>query len=209
MVEMNKEALSIVVIAVVLLAVFGGGCITSNIQNNTMQNNITQNSTSTKSVSRIVEGTVHPPDSSVPYAYGNVYFSDYYGVHNKVVEMFGVSQYPTCHLCKYKSAEIMLYQSSGSSDVWIAPYLIYYTKINTPPYYERVGQDVAVYSLIGDEPIQYGDLGWVHMPKGDVKYVYTQNFIPNNAHWIVYGAQVYYNNSIQQLYPDMQQVVWC
>jgi len=201
---MNKEALSIVVIAVVLLGIFGAGCITSSIQNNTKQN-----STSTISVSRAVEGTVHPPDSSVPYAYGNVYFSDYYGAHNRVVEMFGVSQYPTCHLCKYKSAEIMLYQSSGSSDVWIAPYLIYYTKINTPPYYERVGQDVAVYSLIGDEPIQYGDLGWVHMPKGDVKYVYTQNFIPNNAHWIVYGAQVYYNNSIQQLYPDMQQVVWC
>ncbi|MGB8310631.1 MAG: hypothetical protein WCE81_02060 [Halobacteriota archaeon] len=208
MVEMNKEALSIIVIAVVLLAVFGGGCITSNIQNNTMQNNTTQNSTSTKSVSRTVEGTVHPPDSSVPYAYGNVYFSDYYGTHNKVVEMFGVSQYPTCHLCKYKSAEITLYQSSGSPDVWVAPYLIYYAKISTPPYYERVGQDVAVYSLIGDKPIQYGDLGWVHMPNGDVKYVYIQNFIPNNAHWIVYGAQVYYNNRIQQLYPDMQLVVW-
>ncbi len=205
---MNKEALSIIVIAVVLLAVFGGGCITSNIQNNTMQNNTTQNSTSTKSVSRTVEGTVHPPDSSVPYAYGNVYFSDYYGTHNKVVEMFGVSQYPTCHLCKYKSAEITLYQSSGSPDVWVAPYLIYYAKISTPPYYERVGQDVAVYSLIGDKPIQYGDLGWVHMPNGDVKYVYIQNFIPNNAHWIVYGAQVYYNNRIQQLYPDMQLVVW-
>jgi len=203
MVEMNKEALSIIVIAVVLLAVFGGGCITSNIQNNTMQNN-----TSTKSVSRTVEGTVHPPDSSVPYAYGNVYFSDYYGAHNKVVEMFGVSQYPTCHLCKYKSAEITLYQSSDSPDVWVAPYLIYYAKISTPPYYERVGQDVAIYSLIGDKPIQYGDLGWVHMPHGDVKYVYTQNFIPNNAHWIVYGAQVYYNNRIQQLYPDMQLVVW-
>jgi len=200
---MNKEALSIIVIAVVLLAVFGGGCITSNIQNNTMQNN-----TSTKSVSRTVEGTVHPPDSSVPYAYGNVYFSDYYGAHNKVVEMFGVSQYPTCHLCKYKSAEITLYQSSDSPDVWVAPYLIYYAKISTPPYYERVGQDVAIYSLIGDKPIQYGDLGWVHMPNGDVKYVYTQNFIPNNAHWIVYGAQVYYNNRIQQLYPDMQLVVW-
>lgn len=208
MVEMSKEALSLVVIAVVLLAVFGGGCITSNIQNNTMQNNITQNSTSTKSVSRTLEGTVHPPDSSVPYAYGNVYFSDYYGVHNKVVEMFGVSQYPTCHLCKYKSAEITLYQSSGSPDVWVAPYLIYYAKISTPPYYERIGQDVAVYSLIGDKPIQYGDLGWVHMPSGDVKYVYTQDFIPNNAHWIVYGAQIYYNNHIQQLYSDTQLVVW-
>ena len=200
---MNKEVLSIIVIAVVLLAVFGGGCITSNIQNNT-----TQNSTSTKSVSKTVEGTVHPLDSSVPYAYGNVYFSDYYGAHNKVVEMFGVSQYPTCHLCKYKSAEITLYQSPDSPDVWVAPYLIYYAKVSTPPYYERVGQDVAVYSLIGDKPIQYDDLGWVHMPNGDVKYVYTQNFIPNNAHWIVYGAQVYYNNRIQQLYPDMQLVVW-
>jgi hypothetical protein len=125
-----------------------------------------------------------------------------------VVEMFSVSQYPTCHLCKYKSAEITLYQSSGSLDVWVAPYLIYYAKISTPPYYERVGQDVAVYSLIGDKPIQYDDLGWVHMPKGDVKYVYTQDFIPNNAHWIVYGAQVYFNNRIQQLYPDMQLVVW-
>ena len=208
MVEMNKEALSILVLAVVLLAVLGGGCITSNLQNNTKQNNTTQNSTSTKSVSRAVESTVHPPDSSVPFAYGNVYFSDYYGAHNKVVEMFGVSQYPTCHLCKYKSAEITLYQSSGSPDVWVAPYLIYYATLSTPPYYERVGQDVAVFSLIGDKPIQYDDLGWVHMPNGDVKYVYTQNFIPNNAHWIVYGAQVYYNNHIQQLYPDMQQVVW-
>ncbi len=206
--EMNKRVFSIVVIAVVLLVVLGVGCITSNTKNNTIQNNITQTGTSPKNVSGAAESTVYPPDSSIPYSYGNVYFTDYYGTHNKVVEMFGVSQYPTCHLCKYKSAEITLYQSSDSPDVWIAPYLIYYSRITTPPFYERVGQDTAAYSVFGDNPIEYNNLGWVHMPRGDVKYVYTENFIPNNVHWIAYGAQVYYNDHVQQLYPEMQYVIW-
>ena len=208
MVEMNSRVLSIVVISVVLLVVLGVGCITSNIKKNTLQNNITRTGTSTKSVSGAAEAAVYPPDSSTPYSYGNVYFTDYYGAHNEVVEMFSVSQYPTCHLCKYKSAEITLYQSSDSPDVWIAPYLIYYAKITTPPFYERVGQDTAAYSVFGDNPVQYNSLGWVHMPRGDVKYVYTENFIPNNVHWIAYGAQVYYNDRIQQLYPEMQYVIW-
>lgn len=205
---MNKQALSIIIIFVVMLAVFGAGCITTTTVNNTTQNNITHNTTLKSDISKIGGATVYPPDNSNPYAYGNIYFNDYYGTHDKVVEMFALSQYPTCHLCKYKSAEITLYQSTDSPDVWIAPYLIYYSKTETPPYYQRIGQDIATYSLVGDKPIPYGDLGWVHMPRGDVKYVYTQNFIPNDAHWIVYGAQIHFNGHIQQLYPNTQYVIW-
>jgi len=71
--EMNKRVFSIVVIAVVLLVVLGVGCITSNTKNNTIQNNITQTGTSPKNVSGAAESTVYPPDSSIPYSYGNVY----------------------------------------------------------------------------------------------------------------------------------------
>lgn len=205
---MNKQALSIVIAVVIMLTVLGAGCATTTTESNTNHSSILHNTTLTSDIPKTVGATVYPPDSSTPYTYGNIYFNDYYGTHDKVVEMFALSQYPTCHLWKYKSAEITLYQSSNSPDVWIAPYLIYYSKIDTSPYYERIGQDVVAHSLLGDKPIIYGDLGWVHMTRGDVKYVYTQNFVPNNAHWIVYGALIYFNGHIQQLYPNMYYVVW-
>ena len=208
MVIMNKQALSIVIVTAVMLTVLGAGCATTTTESNTTQSNIMRNNTVISNVPKTVGATVNPPDSSTLYAYGNIYFNDYYGTHNKVAEMFALSQYPTCHLCKYKSAEITLYQSSDSPDVWMAPYLIYYSKTNTPPYYQRIGQDVAAYSLVGDEPTVYGDLGWMHMTRGDVKYVNTQNFVPNSAHWIIYGAQIYLNGHIQQLYPNVQYVIW-
>lgn len=208
MIIMNKQALSAVIVVVIILTVSGAGCTTITTKSNNDQSSVIQNTTLVSNVSKAIDAKVYPPDSSNAYAYGNVYFNDYYGTHDKVVEMFALSQYPTCHLCKYKSAEITLYQSSNSPDVWIAPYLIYYSKMDTSPYYERVGQDVAAYSLLGDKPIISDDLGWVHMTRGDVKYVYTRNFVPNNAHWIVYGALIYFNGHIQQLYPDMHYVIW-
>jgi hypothetical protein len=207
MVIMNKQTLSISVVIIVMLTAFGAGCTTTTTESNNTRSSIMHNNTLISNASSTVT-TVYSSDNLTLYTYGEVYFSDYYSTHDKVVEMFALSQYPTCHLCKYKSAEITLYQSSNSPDVWIAPYLIYYSKIDTPPYYQRIGQDEVVYSFLGDKPILYGDLGWVHMTRGDVKYVYTQNFVPNNAHWIVYEALIYLNGHIQQLYPNIQYVVW-
>jgi hypothetical protein len=208
MVLMNKQALSIGVVIIVVLIASVAGCTTTTTDSNSTRSSSVHNNTLISSAQTTVGATVYPPDNSTLYAYGKVYFSDYYGTHDKIVEMFALSQYPTCHLCTYKSAEITLYQSSDSPDVWIAPYLIYYSKIDAPPYYQRIGQDIAAYSLLGDKPTVYGDLGWVHMTRGDVKYVYTQNFVPNSVHWIVYGALIYVNGHIQQLYPNTQYVVW-
>ncbi len=205
---MNKQALVISVVIIAVLVASVSGCTTTMTDSNSTRNSSTQKTTLISSAPTTVGPTAYPPDNATLYAYGKVYFSDYYGTHDKTVEMFALSQYPTCHLCKYKSAEVTLYQSSASPDVWIAPYLVYYSKTDVPPYYQKIGQDTAAYSLLGDQPIVYGDLGWVHMTHGDVKYVNTQNFVPNSAHWIGYGALIYVDGHIQQLYPNTQYVIW-